>query len=143
MMDTIIHIENDNYIGRTKFTARLLKDAITLAVKDVNGVARLGHKVKLDSNDGVKIYGEEEGLVVNIELCVEYGYTVADVSYRVQETVISVAAQFTNRKIIQVNIKVIGTKVTKKSEEINKRKKRAAEALKENEKEKENGAGNK
>lgn len=140
MMDTIIHIENDNYVGRTKFMGRLLKDAITLAVKDVSGVARLGHKMKLDSNDGVKIYEEEEGLIININLCVEYGYTVADVSYRVQETVISVAAQLTGRKIIQVNINVIGTKVTKKNEEINKQKNNGLQVK---ESEKEDGAGNK
>jgi uncharacterized alkaline shock family protein YloU len=113
MMERITHMENDNYIGRTKFMGRLVKDAVTLAVKDIRGVARLGCKIKFDSNDGVKIYEKNGELTVNIHLCVEYGYTVADVAYRVQETVISTVAQLTNKKVAKVNIKVIGTKVTK------------------------------
>jgi uncharacterized alkaline shock family protein YloU len=117
-MEKIIHMENDKYIGRTQFSPKLLPDAIALTVKDVAGVARLGRKVKLNSTDGVRIFEEEDGLIIDIILCVEYGYTVADVSYRVQETVISTASQLIERKVSSVNIKVIGTKVTKDRKKI-------------------------
>jgi uncharacterized alkaline shock family protein YloU len=118
-VDTIIHIENDKYIGRTKFFSNLLKDAISLSVKEVRGVARLGKKVFGDkaaaTTKGVKIYESDGGneFSVDIDICIEYGYTVADVSYRVQEAVINTAKQLSDKRISSVNIKICGTKVKK------------------------------
>lgn len=120
-MDTVVHTENDKYVGRTQFSSGLLKDAITLSVEEVSGVARLGKKVFSDKvkGRGIKIYAAEDGrdLCVDAEICIEYGYTAADVSYRVQEAVINTARQLTDRRIQRVNVFICGTKYRKVEDE--------------------------
>ena len=114
--------------GKTKFSRSLLRDALALCVREVPGVARVGKKLYVENikSKGIFIIESPDAtsLIVEIDLCIEYGNTVADVSYRVQEAVINTAAQLTNRRISKVNVFVHGTKYkeTKKSGKDNKPK---------------------
>ena len=113
-MDTIVHIEGDKYVGRTQFFPNLLKDALMLSVKEVRGVARLGKKLLNDkvAHKGIRISESKDSdeLIIDIDLCIEYGNQVADVAYRVQEAVINTANQLTNKKVRKVNVHIRGTK---------------------------------
>ena len=124
-MDTIVHLEGDKYVGRTQFFPNLLKDALMHSVKEVRGVARLGRHVLSDKADSKGIHISEskdsDELIIDIDLCIEYGNQVADVAYRVQEAVINAANQLTSKKIRAVNVYIRGTKY-KKAEDGAKRK---------------------
>ena len=117
-MKTIDHWEGDKYMGKTKFFPNLLRDAIVHAVKEVRGVARLGKKIfseKIAEHKAIKIAEctDSDELLIDIEICIEYGNQIADVAYRVQEAVIDTAAQLTSKKIRKVNVFVRGTKYKK------------------------------
>jgi uncharacterized alkaline shock family protein YloU len=112
-MDTMIHIENDKYIGKTEFSDKLLIDAIALAVADIAGVVCIGKDDKRKIKKAIRISKDDDGIRIKVVFSMEYGYSVADVSYRVQELVISIANSITNKKIIGVDVVVIGTKVKK------------------------------
>ena len=120
-MDTIVHLEGEKYVGRTKFSHSLLKDALMLSVEEVRGVARVGGKAPghKGNNNGVRIHQSKDNddLIIDIDLCIEYGNAVADVAYRVQESVMNTANQLTNKKVSKVNIFVRATKYKKVEDE--------------------------
>ena len=43
-METIVHIENGEYQGQTRFAHDLLNESLALSVKEVRGVASVGKK---------------------------------------------------------------------------------------------------
>ncbi len=102
-METIVHVENGEYLGQTRFAKDLLPQSLALSVKDVRGVAEVG-EIK------IKPCKDSNHLIVDIELIVSTGDSVPDVAYRVQEAVLNTATQFTNDKIDKVNIYVRGAK---------------------------------
>ncbi len=102
-METIVHVENGEYLGQTRFAKDLLPQSLALSVKEVRGVAGVGDiKIKRckDSNH----------FNIDIDLIVSTGDSVPDVAYRVQEAVLNTATQFTSNKIDQVNVYVRGAK---------------------------------
>lgn len=113
-METIIHIENGEYLGQTRFASDLLKESLALSIKEVPGVAGVGKKpYKNKGKDtGIKISRckDSNHLIVDVNLTVLTGFPVPDVAYRVQEAVLNTASQFTKDKIDKVNIYVRGAK---------------------------------
>ena len=111
-MDTITHFENDRFIGRTNFRSGLVNNVVALSVKEVAGVAGIaksfsGFTMKqFHKTDGVKITYDHNGIIIDVCIAIQYGYSAADVSYRVQENVINAAASMLDRKIKAVNVKI-------------------------------------
>lgn len=104
-METIVHIENGEYQGQTRFAHDLLNESLALSVKDVRGVAGVD-----DAGIKVKRCKDSSNLIVDVNLLVLTGFSVPDVAYRVQEAVLNTASQFTKEKIDKVNIYVRGAK---------------------------------
>jgi len=117
-MEPIDHFENGRHVGRTNFSQGLLISSIEAAVKRVDGVARL----KSDSGfrfrnlfspsawrSGVAVRSVGYGVIV-LEVCVQvhHGYAAADLSYRIQEAVLSVAQNknITDKRIKRVNVRI-------------------------------------
>ena len=113
-METIVHIENGEYLGQTRFANDLLRESLALSIKEVRGVAGVGKKPGKDKNINkcIKISRckDSNHLIVDVNLIVSTGYAVPDVAYRVQEAVLNTGTQFTNEKIDKVNIYVRGAK---------------------------------
>jgi len=111
-MDSIVHIENDKFIGRTNFRSGLVNNVVALSVKEVAGVAGIaqsfsGFTIKpFHKSDGVKITYDTDGVVIDVSISIQYGYSAADVSYRVQENVINAASSMLDKKIKTVNVKI-------------------------------------
>ena len=111
-MDSIVHIENDKFIGRTNFRSGLVNNVVALSVKEVAGVAGIaqsfsGFTMKpFLKTDGVKITYDHDGVIIDISIAILYGYSAADVSYRVQENVINAASSMLDKKIKAVNIRI-------------------------------------
>jgi len=111
-MDTITHFENDKFIGRTNFRSGLVNNVVALSVKEVAGVAAIAKSFsgfttkQFNKTDGVKITYEKDGVTIDVCIAIQYGYSAADVSYRVQENVLNAAASMLDRKIKAVNVKI-------------------------------------
>lgn len=102
-MEKIVHIENGEYLGQTRFAKDLLPQSLALSVKEVRGVAGV-EDIK------IKRCKDSNHLNVDVELIVATGDSVPDVAYRVQEAVLNTATQFSSHKIDKVNIYVRGAK---------------------------------
>jgi uncharacterized alkaline shock family protein YloU len=122
-MDSIVHFENDRYVGRTKFRHGLLNNMVVLGIKDVEGVASIGHeyfgqmaKVGREAtrflsccyHQGVRVNFDFDGVSIDVKIRVLYGYSAADISYRVQESIMTVAGPLVDGKIKNVNVKISG-----------------------------------
>ena len=111
-MDSIVHFDNDKFIGRTNFKSGLVNSVVALSVKEVSGVAGIAksftgftHKRFLKT-DGVKITYAKDGVVIDVSIALEHGFSAADVCYRVQENVINSAQSMLDKKIKAVNVKI-------------------------------------
>ena len=112
-METIVHMENGEYLGQTRFANDLLSESLVLSIKEVRGVAGVGKNPRRNrTRKAIKISrcNDSNHLIVDVNLIVSTGYAVPDVAYRVQEAVLNTATQFTNDKIDKVNIYVRGAK---------------------------------
>lgn len=113
-METIVHIENGEYQGQTRFAHDLLNESLALSVKEVRGVASVGKKPYKNNikDTGIKVRRckDSNNLLIDVNLTVLTGFSVPDVAYRVQEAVLNTASQFTKDKIDKVNIYVRGAK---------------------------------
>ena len=56
-METIVHIENGEYLGQTRFANDLLNESLALSIKEVRGVASVGKKPykNKEKDTGIKI----------------------------------------------------------------------------------------
>ena len=110
-----MHFENEQFVGRTNFHAGLLTSIILLGVKDVEGVERMsrsGFRVKRLFNKsarmGVLVNFDFDGVVIDLWIRTVFGYSAADVSYRVQESVIAAVAGFVDANVKAVNVMING-----------------------------------
>jgi uncharacterized alkaline shock family protein YloU len=124
-MDSIKHFEDDRCIGRTNFHGGLLNSLVVLSVQDIVGVVRMAHNPwKFRSlfnpslRSGVDVKFEYDGVAVDVCIWVKYGFTAADISYRVQESVMGVVAELVNDKIKCVNVKIVGVEYGVQSKEV-------------------------
>lgn len=122
-MDSIPHFDNDKFLGRTNFRSGLVNNVVALSVTEVAGVAAIaksfsGFTVKpFLKTDGVKITYEKDGIVIDVCIAIQYGFSAADVSYRLQENVINAASSMLDRKIKAVNVKIAHVHVPHMSEQ--------------------------
>lgn len=112
-METIVHIENGEYLGQTRFAKDLLSESLALSVKEVRGVAKIGKKpYNNKTKKGIRISRckDSDHLIIDLNLTVMAGEPVSDVAYRVQEAVLNTVSQFSGDKVDKVNIYVRGAK---------------------------------
>ena len=111
-METIVHVENGEYLGQTRFAKDLLQESLLLSVREVRGVAMDSKRLLSAKNKVIRISRckDSNHLIVDVNLTVLSGFAVSDVAYRVQEAILNAATQFTNEKIDRVNIYVRGAK---------------------------------
>ena len=112
-MDSIVHVENERFVGRTNFRSGLLNSMVALSVNDVEGVTRLcpeGFPVRrLFSRavrSGVDVIFFDDGVVVEACVKVRYGESAGQVCYRVQENVITVLESMIEDRVKNVNVKI-------------------------------------
>ena len=120
-----VYEKNEN--GKVYCGKNIMLSIINLAAKEISGVASLctnfGSKFKkfFSSNyfEGVKVsYTQSKNLIIDIYLNVYFGYSVADVAYRVQENVKNGISNMISAKIESINIHVLGVDFSR--EESNK-----------------------
>lgn len=124
IQEVIPMAENKQYItqaqedGCVLISESVIIDIAALSVAEVEGVAGVSTKPGSDIVEmiGVKNWGrglkvtirEDEKLVVDCNINVKYGYSVADVAKAVQEAVMSAVESMTNVRPAAVNVNVCG-----------------------------------
>ena len=114
-MDSIVHFENERFVGRTNFHNGLLNSLVVLSIKDVDGVSRMckdSFRWRRIFNKylrhGVNVIYHLDGIVIDVNIWIEFGYSAADVSYRVQESIINVVTGLIEDKVKNVNVRING-----------------------------------
>ena len=108
--------------GKVYCSKNIMLSIINLSAKEISGVASLSNKFmgrfkRLFSHnyfEGVKVsYTQSKNLIIDIYLNVFFGYSVADVAYRVQENVKNGISNMIDAKIESVNIHVVGVEFSR------------------------------
>ena len=91
----------------------ILLSIVTLAAKEVSGVAGLvencnGLFKKYDGGVKISYFNNNTRIIIDVYICIQYGYSVNDVSARVQENIKSCVNAMLNIEIESVNIHIVG-----------------------------------
>lgn len=111
----------ENRGGNVSYNKNILLSIINLAAKEISGVSKLcsnfGSKFKkwFSSNyfEGVKISYGKDSLSVDVYINVFFGYSVADVAYRVQENIKNGISSMMDIKVNGINVHVLGVDFSK------------------------------
>ena len=76
---------------------------VALAIKEVEGVELLAGKKK-----GLKLYFEKDGIYAEISVNTDYGYSVPDVAFKIQQAVKHNVEAMTEYKVKRVDVYVVG-----------------------------------
>lgn len=114
--------DSDQSTGKVVCNKNILLSVINLAAKEISGVSKLcnnfGSKIKRifsRSNyfEGVKVSYGKDSIMVDIYLNVFFGYSVADVAYRVQENIKNGISSMMDININGINVHVLGVDFSK------------------------------
>lgn len=113
-----------NNKGKVSCNRNILLSIVNLAAKEIAGVSSLcenfgGGLKKIFSNNytnGVKITYADDGIIVDIFLNIWFGYSVSDVSYRVQENVKNGISAMMEVKVNSINVHVLGVEFKPENE---------------------------
>ncbi|MDO4313265.1 MAG: Asp23/Gls24 family envelope stress response protein [Eubacteriales bacterium] len=111
-------IQRDENVGEVKIADEVVASIAAFATMDVEGVASIGGTTKemgrlsmKTPSKGVKIDVLEGIVTVTLTLNLLYGYSLVEVSNRIQEKVKTSIESMTGLTVADVNIRVVGVKV--------------------------------
>ncbi len=111
-------MENNNF-GQVKISNDVIATIAGLAAIEVEGVETTSTFTdKLLKNNGVKIQIEEDDVVLDVMIIIDYGISIPDIAFKVQENVKNTVETMTGLKVSQVNIHVQG--INFKKEKVDK-----------------------
>ncbi len=93
--------------GKVVYNASIVKGIVALAVADVTGVV-LKKGGKQDKLDLVKIDFNGEDITVEVTVDVLYGYSVTDVAYNIQQSIIHSVESMSKYKVKNVDVNFDG-----------------------------------
>lgn len=97
----------------------------SIAAAEITGISGLSGKItedlvemlgKKNFSKGVKIEIKEDKVEIDLNLIVDYGVKIPDVSWKVQENVKTAVESMTGLKVLAVNVHVNGINLKKKEE---------------------------
>ena len=114
MRDTYT-IYDDQTIGKVQIADEVVAIIAGLAATEVEGVASMAGNItkelvsKLGMKNlskGVKVEVTDDSVEVNLSLNIAYGYSIPEVSNRVQERVKAAIENMTGLQVLDVNIRI-------------------------------------
>lgn len=97
----------------------------SIAAAEITGISGLSGKItedlvemlgKKNFSKGVKVEIKEDKVEIDLNLIVDYGVKIPDVSWKVQENVKTAVESMTGLKVLAVNVHVNGINLKKKEE---------------------------
>ena len=111
-------MENNNNLGQGKISNDVIVTIAGLAALEVEGVDTITSLTdKLLKNNGVRIQMEEGQVTLDVVINIEYGMSIPDVSFKVQENIKNTVETMTGLEVSQVNIQVQEISFKKEREE--------------------------
>ena len=117
-------IQNDASLGEVKIADEVVAIIAALAATEVDGVASMAGNItnevigKLgikNLSKGVKVDVLEGVVTVSLALNLKYGYSIMEVTKKVQEKVKNAVENMTGLEVADVNIKVAGVEMEKQN----------------------------
>lgn len=93
----------DGQKGKVSYNSGIVGSIVALAVQEVEGVELLAGKKK-----GLKLYFEKDGIYADISVKADYGYSVPDVAFKIQQAVKHNVEAMTEYKVKRVDVYVVG-----------------------------------
>ncbi|NMA69671.1 MAG: Asp23/Gls24 family envelope stress response protein [Desulfitobacterium sp.] len=119
----------ENSIGTIRIADEVVEIIASLAASQVEGVAGMSGGLVGDIaqllgrgknlSKGVKVEVGEEEAAVNLYLTVDYGVSIPDVSYKVQEAVKEAIESMTGLKVTEINVHIQGVNFRPAPENVN------------------------
>lgn len=110
-------MENNDF-GQVKISNDVISTIAGLAALEIEGIeTNTTLTDKLFKNNGVKIQVEEEEVSLDVMVMVEYGVSIPDIAFKIQENVKNTVETMTGLNVSQVNIHVQGISFKKEKAE--------------------------
>ena len=110
-------MENNN-LGQVKISNEVIVTIAGLAALEVENVETITTITdKLLKNNGVKIQIDEEQIILDIYVNIEFGESIPDTAFKIQENVKNTVETMTGLEVSQVNIQVQEISFKKEREE--------------------------
>lgn len=110
-------MENNDF-GQVKISNDVISTIAGLAALEIDGVEKnTTFTDKLLKNNGVKIQVDEEEVSLDIMVMIEYGVSIPDLAFKIQENVKNTVETMTGLNVSQVNIHIQGISFRKEKAE--------------------------
>ncbi|MGM0379375.1 MAG: Asp23/Gls24 family envelope stress response protein [Bacillota bacterium] len=116
---------NDFENGDVNISDNVIEIISTIATEEIEGISGLSGKItdeiteifgKKNLKKGVKVKIENDKVIVDLNVVVDFGVKIPDVSWNVQQEVKSSIEEMTGLDVKEVNIHVQGIKEKKKQD---------------------------
>ena len=114
----IIVADDEESKDNVTYKKNVVMSIVSLATQEINGVASLSRNAvsgiksafSKNINRGIIINFEDNKAHIDVFINVVFGYSVRDVSFRVQENIKSSVESMTEFKVGSVNVHIVGVK---------------------------------
>ena len=107
-------MENNN-LGQVKISNEVIVTIAGLAALEVENVETITTITdKLVKNNGVKIQIDEEQIILDIYVNIEFGESIPDTAFKIQENVKNTVETMTGLNVVEVNVHVQGVNTEEK-----------------------------
>lgn len=100
-MFTIKGNPKENQNGKVVYNTGIVRNIVALAVAEVEGAMPLQ-----ESQNGISLYLEKDGIYVSVSVKVKYGYNVPELAYRIQQSVKQSVENMTHYKVSEVDVHI-------------------------------------
>jgi len=128
---TVTPLNEEGAAGRTTISSLVVQKIAGLATREIPGVHALGGGAArafsaireripgatASAGQGVSVEVGEKQVAVDLQLVVEYGVAIADLSRSVRRNVITAVEQMTGLEVVEVNIAVSDVKLPDEEED--------------------------
>lgn len=109
-------VETEESKDSVTYKKNVVISIVSLATQEINGIASISRNsvsavrstFSKNINRGIIVEFEDNKVTIDVFVNVKFGYSVRDVSFRVQENIKSSVESMTEFKVAGVNVHVVG-----------------------------------
>ena len=115
--------------GTINYNADIVNSIVEISVKEVEGV------FGITPNKGIRLDFEKDGVYVDVSVIVEYGGSVPEMAYRIQQSIQQAVESMTRYKIAKIDVHVQEVIFPEEADALRKAEEKEQEKQKEKQKE--------